>query len=126
MHIRSLESRQNILMLPLLCSCNKRSCRERKLGLDQIKKKTCMESVSASAGQSPFSLTLNRDLKVGAVTLVFYRHLTPVASSISRDHFGDLHFVSIDLGERKITKLLFLSERRGSDYTVQKMHLSLS
>lgn len=100
MYLRSLEGRQNILLLLLLCSCKKRSCRECKLGLDQIKTSACMESVSASAGWGPFSLTLYRDLKGGAVTLVLCRHLTPVASSISRDHFDDLHFISIDLGEK--------------------------
>lgn len=47
--------------------------------------------------QSLFSLTLNRDLKGGAVTLVLGRHLTPVATSITWDHFNDLHFISVDL-----------------------------
>lgn len=99
-HLRSLKGGQNIGLLLLLCSCNKRSCRERTLGLDQIKTSAPLESVAASAGRGPFSLTLNRDLKGGAVTLVFCRHLTPVAPSISGDHFDDLHFVRIDLGEK--------------------------
>lgn len=70
-HLRSLEGRQNICLLVLMCSCNKRSCRERTLFLDQIKTSVCIESVAASAGESLFLLTLNRDLKGGAVTFVF-------------------------------------------------------
>lgn len=57
------------------------------------------ESDTRTGGtRSLFSLTLNRDLKGGAVTLVLGRHLTPVATSITRDHFDDLHFISVDLG----------------------------
>lgn len=124
-HLRPLEGRQNICLLLLLCSCNKRSCGERKLEQDQIKTSACMESVAVPAGQSLFPLTLNRDLKGGAVTLVFCCHLTPVATSISRDHFDNLHFISIDLGE-KIWRYDFwvISERRGSDHTVHKMDVS--
>lgn len=96
-HLRSLEGRQNICLLLLLCSCHKRSCRERTLGPDQIKTSARMESMAVSAGQGQFLLTLNRDLKSRAVTLVLCRYLTPVAPSISRDHFDNLHFVSIDL-----------------------------
>lgn len=70
-HLRSLEGRQNICLLVLMCSCNKRSCREHTLFLDQIKTSVCIESVAALAGASLFSLTLNRDLKGGAVTFVF-------------------------------------------------------
>lgn len=87
-----------------------------------------MESVAVSAGRSPFSLTLNRDLEGGAVTLVLCRHLTPVAPSVSDDHFDDLHFISVDLGE-KISPNYFLEEerkdRRGSDHRVVKMHFSV-
>lgn len=52
--------------------------------------------------QSLFSLTLNRDLKGGAVTFVLGRHLAPVAASITGDHFDDLHFVSVDLGRGEL------------------------
>lgn len=61
--------------------------------------------------QSLFSLTLNRDLKGAAVTLVLGRHLTPVATSITGDHFNDLHFISVDL-ERDV---LF---RRGGGFLI--------
>lgn len=115
-------------MLLLVCSCNDRSCRGRILGLDQIKTLARMESVAVSAGRSPFSLTLNTDLEGGAVTLVLCCHLTPVAPSVSGDHFDDLHFISVDLGE-KISPNYFLEEerkyRRGSDHRVEKMHVSV-
>lgn len=67
--------------------------------------------------QSLFSLTLNRDLKGGAVTLVLGRHLTPVATSITGDHFDDLHFISVDLGR----DVVFRGE--GSDDGVEAMCL---
>lgn len=52
--------------------------------------------------QNLFLLTLNRDLKGRAVTLVLGRHLTPVAASITGDHFDDLHFISVDLGRNVV------------------------
>lgn len=55
MHLRSLEGRQNILLPLLLCSCNKRSCRERKLRLHQIKTSACMEYLSVSGPESIFT-----------------------------------------------------------------------
>lgn len=99
-HLRSLEGRQNIGMLLLVCSCNERSSRTHMLGLDQIKTPTCKGPAAVSAGRGSFSLTLHRDLEGAAITLVFHCHLTPVAPSISGDHFDDLHFVGIDLGEK--------------------------
>lgn len=88
---------------------------------------TCGIYGSICIVHSPFSFTFNRDLKVGAVTLVFWSHLAPVGSSISRDHFDDLHFISVDLGDESITLLLLchlqlllvISEQGGSDLTVQ-------
>lgn len=125
-HLRSLEGRQNICLLLLLCSCKRRSCRECTLALDQIKTSRCMESVAVSAGRSSFSLTLYGDLKGGAVTLVFCCHLTPVAPSISRDYFDDLHFISIDLGEKILLNyLLVICGGKGSDDTVHKMDASV-
>lgn len=53
----------------------------------------------AAVGQGQFSLTFHGYLKGGAVTLVFRRHLTPVASSISSNHLDDLHFICVDLGK---------------------------
>lgn len=94
-HLRSLECRQNIGLLLLMCSW---SCREGILGAGSDQNISMNVCVAASAGQCPFWLTLNRDLEGGAVTLVFCRHLTPVAPSISRDHLDDLHFISVDLG----------------------------
>lgn len=70
-----------------------------------------MESGGPRQG-GPFPLTLNRDLKSGAVALVFGRHLAPVATGISGDHFNDLHLVSVDLLEKRVTRLPFQRRRK--------------
>lgn len=56
-----------------------------------------MDQNNSSYGICLFSLTLHGDLEGGAVTLVFGRHLTPVAASVTSDHFDDLHLISVDL-----------------------------
>ena len=99
--LRSLERWQNIGVPLLLCSCNWRGWWEGTSRMDLIKTSAYMENVVASAGQSPFSLTLYGDLKGGAVTFVLWGNLTPVATSIPRDQFDNLHFIRVDLSRRK-------------------------
>lgn len=89
-YLRSLERRQNIGLCVLVCSCSERSCG------DSCEVWTWYPE--GAADQSLFSLTLNSDLKGGAVTLVLGCHLAPVSASIPGDHFDDLHFVCVDLG----------------------------
>lgn len=126
MHLRSLEGRQNIRLPLLMCGCNREVAENANYG--RIRSNRHGWNISASVDQSLFSLTLNSDFKGGAVTLILCWHFTPVAPSISRDHFVDLHFISIDLGEKNIIKYYsVISERRRSCQTsFSHTYLSIS
>lgn len=120
-HLRSLEGRQNICMLLLMCSCNKRSCRERNLRSDQIKTSACVESALASVGpESAFTHPQQRSQRWSCHTCLL---MSP--HTCSRLHLPEPLWLSSFHKYRPVRENsteLFLScviipERSGSNHT---------